>query len=379
MEIKEDNLKRAVIKEELVALTGDFKKAVLLNQLIYWSNKTKDSLKFIQEEKERAINKSDEIDIENSRGWIFKKTEEISSETMLGLSPSNISTHLKVLIENKWIDRRRNPCKGWDKTFQYRVNLVKIIRDLYNLGYRLKEREEKINYLYDELTKLVIVPISETETGNSEIENGISETEVLSYEENNSSLTDNKLIEFDEIQSIINSKTESHVSKTENHISETEFGNSETEPRSSETKEQYHRLLAEITDKDYTPETTTTKIDNEILHNDKSKEEEKKGKIKYVEEMLCLKLEDRQRNVIGTFDMKRLERSVALATTYTGKTNEEIIRILFAIYNNPSNHNKLNESEKIKHFNKYKKFSNYNQRTYDFEDLEKKLLGWDND
>ncbi len=379
MEIKEDNLKRAVIKEDLVALTGDFKKAVLLNQLIYWSNKTKDSLKFIQEEKERAINKSDEIDIENSRGWIFKKTEEISSETMLGLSPSNISTHLKVLIENKWIDRRRNPCKGWDKTFQYRVNLVKIIRDLYNLGYRLKEREEKINYLYDELTKLVIVPISETETGNSEIENGISETEVLSYEENNSSLTDNKLIEFDEIQSIINSKTESHVSKTENHISETEFGNSETEPRSSETKEQYHRLLAEITDKDYTPETTTTKIDNEILHNDKSKEEEKKGKIKYVEEMLCLKLEDRQRNVIGTFDMKRLERSVALATTYTGKTNEEIIRILFAIYNNPSNHNKLNESEKIKHFNKYKKFSNYNQRTYDFEDLEKKLLGWDND
>jgi len=365
MEIKEDNLKRAVIKEELVALTGDFKKAVLLNQLIYWSNKTKDSLKFIQEEKERAINKSDEIDIENSRGWIFKKTEEISSETMLGLSPSNISTHLKVLIENKWIDRRRNPCKGWDKTFQYRVNLVKIIRDLYNLGYRLKEREEKINYLYDELTKLVIVPISETE-------NGISEIEVLSYEENNSSLNDNKLIDFEEIQSIINSKTE-------NHTSETKFGNSETEPRSSETKEQYHRLLSEITDKDYTLETTTTKIDDDILHNDKSKEEEKESKIKYVEEMLCLKLEDRQKNVIGTFDMEKLEKSVALATTYTGKTNEEIIRILFAIYNNPSNHNKLVNNEKVRPLNRYKKFNNYNQRTYDFEDLEKKLLGWDND
>ncbi len=379
MEIKEDNLKRAVIKEELVALTGDFKKAVLLNQLIYWSNKTKDSLKFIQEEKERAINKSDEIDIENSRGWIFKKTEEISSETMLGLSPSNISTHLKVLIENRWIDRRRNPCKGWDKTFQYRVNLVKIIRDLYNLGYRLKEREEKINYLYDELTKLVIVPISETETGSSEIENGISETEVLSYEENNSSLTDNKLIDFEEIQSIINSKTE-------NYISETKFGNSETEPRksktetrSSEIKEQYHRLLAEITDKDYTLETTTTKIDDDILHNDKSKEEEKEKKIKYVEEMLCLKLEDRQKNVIGTFDMEKLEKSVALATTYTGKTNEEIIRILFAIYNNPSNHNKLVNNEKVRPLNRYKKFNNYNQRTYDFDDLEKKLLGWDND
>lgn len=95
--------------------------------------------------------------------------------------------------------------------------------------------------------------------------------------------------------------------------------------------------------------------------------------------MLCLKLEDRQKNVIGTFDMEKLEKSVALATTYTGKTNEEVIRILFAIYNNPSNHNKLVNNEKVRPLNRYKKFNNYNQRTYDFDDLEKKLLGWDND
>ena len=357
--VRVDDLKRSVIREELVKLTGDFKKAVLLNQLIYWSARTKDTNKYMQEEKERAAKKEAEIDIKKSSGWIYKKADEISEETMLGLSPSNISTHLKALIENEWLYRRRNPDRGWDKTFQYRVNLVKIIKDLYNLGFALKE--------YPVLTELVILSTSKIEIATSETENDTSKME------------DNKsLIDFDDIQTIPNSKTENRNSKTEITTSEIEIGNSKTENRNSEIEEQYHRLLAENTNRDYTQE-TTTKIESHEIHNDKSKEEEKENKIKYVEDILCLRLEDRQRKLIGTFDMEKLEKSVALATTYTGKTNEEIIRILIAIYNNPANHRGLTDNGKIRAFNKYKKFNNYNQRTYDFDDLEKKLLGWDND
>ena len=46
-------LKRVVIKEELVVLTGDFRCAILLNQFIYWSERTADAAKFLKEERKR--------------------------------------------------------------------------------------------------------------------------------------------------------------------------------------------------------------------------------------------------------------------------------------------------------------------------------------
>lgn len=49
LNVKMRKLKRAVIKEELVELTGDFKEAVVLNQLIFWSERVKDSDQFIHE------------------------------------------------------------------------------------------------------------------------------------------------------------------------------------------------------------------------------------------------------------------------------------------------------------------------------------------
>jgi hypothetical protein len=47
-------LKRVVIKEELVALTGDIIEAIILNQFLYWSERVEDFDKFIMEEKETA-------------------------------------------------------------------------------------------------------------------------------------------------------------------------------------------------------------------------------------------------------------------------------------------------------------------------------------
>ncbi|MGR5970097.1 hypothetical protein ACT7C1_26915 [Bacillus paranthracis] len=92
-------LKRAVIKEELVILTGDFKKAILLNQLIYWSERVKDYDQFITEEKKRARmamnieeKKRAELlkEIKLSHGWIYKTAEDLSSETMLNMSKKKI-------------------------------------------------------------------------------------------------------------------------------------------------------------------------------------------------------------------------------------------------------------------------------------------------
>ena len=141
---KSRKLKRVVIKEELVALTGKINEAIVLNQMIYWSERVKDSDKFIQEELERARKFADgsEETLEDIKetlksGWIYKTSEEMAEETMLGVSARTIDRVFKNLVDNGWLDRRKNPKYKWDKTWQYRVNLNKIQSDLLKLGYNL--------------------------------------------------------------------------------------------------------------------------------------------------------------------------------------------------------------------------------------------------
>ena len=131
-------LNRAVIKEELVALTGDFIKAVILQQFIYWSERIKDFDQFIMEETARAEMYNREIRMDLTNGWIFKKAIELSEETMLGLKETAMRTHIGYLVDQGWLSRRRNPDEKWDKTFQYRVNLINIQLDLFKLGYVLE-------------------------------------------------------------------------------------------------------------------------------------------------------------------------------------------------------------------------------------------------
>jgi anti-sigma28 factor (negative regulator of flagellin synthesis) len=134
-----ENLKRVVIKEELVKLTGDFKKAVVLNQMIYWSQRVRDFDKFIIEEKNRAeMYGTEASNKELTNGWVYKKAEELIEETMLGISNNTMGRILESLVSQGWIDRRRNPRMALDKTYQYRINLLNLQKDLLAIGYHLE-------------------------------------------------------------------------------------------------------------------------------------------------------------------------------------------------------------------------------------------------
>lgn len=137
-----EKLKRAIIKEELVELTGDGTKALILQQLIYWTETKKVSDKMIDEEisiASKHINFNEkEIDEVLTKGWIYKKSEELASEIMLGVSAKTILRNLKVLIEKGYVLQRRNPTFKYDRTFQYRVNLTFINQELNKLGYVLE-------------------------------------------------------------------------------------------------------------------------------------------------------------------------------------------------------------------------------------------------
>lgn len=125
-------LKRVIIKEELVALTGNYVDAILLNQLLYWSERVKDFDLFMQQEAE-----TESREPENQLfGWIYKSFKELSDETMLGLVPNSIKTHLNNLCEKGFIFVRENR-NNWDRRKEYKINLKYIQKELILLGYSL--------------------------------------------------------------------------------------------------------------------------------------------------------------------------------------------------------------------------------------------------
>ncbi|TMN21872.1 helix-turn-helix domain-containing protein [Lentibacillus cibarius] len=134
-------LKRAVIKEELVTLTGNMVQAVLLNQFIYWVDRMKDVDQYIKEEKNRSNDIGEEVNFPLSYGWIFKKAEDLVEETMIGITANTIRKHLNTLVDKGYIDKRNNPRYKWDKTFQYRVNMMRVMTDLQQLGFSLEGYE----------------------------------------------------------------------------------------------------------------------------------------------------------------------------------------------------------------------------------------------
>jgi DNA-binding MarR family transcriptional regulator len=135
-----ENLKCAVLREEFSVLTDHYIQALALNQFVYWENHTKDAALYQEEEKQRFNNES-KFNEETKYGWIYKTAEELAKEILLDVHPTTVRRHLKVLEEKGYLFKRTNSRYKWDKTYQYRVNLVKVVNDLERLGYPIKGYE----------------------------------------------------------------------------------------------------------------------------------------------------------------------------------------------------------------------------------------------
>lgn len=135
--VKPRKLKRATVKEEFVALTGDAIDALILNQFIRYQAQARHVEQYIEEERARFAAIGQDIALPPTQGWFYKKAEEASEETMLRLSKSNMRARIARLIEAGWIEERANPHIQWDKTKQYRVNLIAIAAALRLIGYTL--------------------------------------------------------------------------------------------------------------------------------------------------------------------------------------------------------------------------------------------------
>lgn len=139
-----EKLKRVVAKEELIALTGDFVEAVLLNEFIRWTNRIYEFNEFIDREKNRADKEGVKINIRYANGWISKTVRDISKESLLNLSTQTVRMHLRNLVEDGWLVERESVLDPFDKTKEYKVNLDRIEKCLNKLGYKLDLNEEDI-------------------------------------------------------------------------------------------------------------------------------------------------------------------------------------------------------------------------------------------
>jgi hypothetical protein len=101
-------LRRVVIREEYISLTGDHVSAVLLSQIEYWTVRTRDFDHFLAEEKSRAKMEGKSTGVSFLHGWIYKTAEDLSAETMMGLSANTTRARLRRLAERGWIGERNN-------------------------------------------------------------------------------------------------------------------------------------------------------------------------------------------------------------------------------------------------------------------------------
>ena len=339
-EIKMENrkLKRVVIKEELVELTGDFKSAIVLNQLIYWSERTKDTDKFLNEERERIEKYGNyEFDSEKaeiikdalSHGWIYKKASELAEDCMIGLSNATMGRILKNLIANGWIDERSNPIYKWDRTKQYRVNIAKIQSDLNKIGYALE------GYSLG------------TACNNS-------------FQNENSSFNHEKSNFQNEKLQIQNEKSELQNEKSELQNEKSQFQNEKAIPE----------ITTEIknTETIYKDSTTQFLACSDIKENAKTF-----NQVEIVEDNTHLILSKNQRSKVLLWDVIRLKKSIEIFKEQQG----QYFALLEKIYLDNKNFvPKSNKLATTNNNNKPSNFANFTQRKYDYDKLEAQLLGW---
>lgn len=126
-------LKRVVIKEEFVSLLGCPVQALVLNQFLYWAERCKDFDQFIAEEKSRRP----DTHIELTHGWVYKKSSDLAEEILLCKSEKTVRRAVIELVSLGFVHERANPQDKWNKTLQYRPDLLAIKQGLEEIGHQL--------------------------------------------------------------------------------------------------------------------------------------------------------------------------------------------------------------------------------------------------
>ncbi|GEM_PF-4244839 len=125
-----------VIRKELIDISGSNNKAILLNHLLYWTDrgfKEKEIQEYLEEEfTDKEIKEC---------CWIHKSGNIFKQETMLKSDEATIRKELTELTYLGYIKRRKSKQYSAQSknTYEYRVNIKRIIGSLLTINFPLEE------------------------------------------------------------------------------------------------------------------------------------------------------------------------------------------------------------------------------------------------
>ena len=146
---KEQEIKVAVIREELVELTGDAISALILNQSVLAHDSTEEMDKGTKEVVENLISAgqtemAEQLQETSLRdGWFYKSPNSFYKEIMIS-SRSTVKRRLGELVEKGWLIKGgqffqtvKNKKGEVIEDSWWKVNISKLRKDLFMLGYAL--------------------------------------------------------------------------------------------------------------------------------------------------------------------------------------------------------------------------------------------------
>jgi hypothetical protein len=116
-----------------MALTQDIGQALVLSQMLYWTDRIDDFNELILEENKRLAEHGQK-QIEYLHGWIWKSARQMKEELFHAISEDAIQRAFVFLSEKGIFLKRRNPKFRYDRTMQYRVDLLVLRKMLKQIG-----------------------------------------------------------------------------------------------------------------------------------------------------------------------------------------------------------------------------------------------------
>ncbi|MEV2909467.1 hypothetical protein ABNF65_12660 [Paenibacillus larvae] len=134
-------LRRCVIKEEFVSLTGDAVSAAILNQMIFWAELVNESDQEILNKIKAYEKIGDRLNVANLKkqlknGWFWKAAKEMAEEIMFS-TRQTVDRKMRALVKKGFMECRPNPDPRYVTNY-YRVNLGYIQSELHKLGFSLE-------------------------------------------------------------------------------------------------------------------------------------------------------------------------------------------------------------------------------------------------
>ncbi len=131
-------MKKAVLREDLMKITGDVVQAMVLGQMLYWT-KTLDKVNDWLFEENKRLAEADLPQHEYNYGWIWKSAKEMREDLMFAFSEDAIQRAFSSLTQTGLLMKRNNPVLKYDRKLHYRIDLLFLRRKLKESGWEMTD------------------------------------------------------------------------------------------------------------------------------------------------------------------------------------------------------------------------------------------------